>query len=261
MATQTNIFFQATGFTSQRNLPVIQNIEDIIYAEKFEQTSYDHWLFLDDAPLVGRVNNRVLSLQGGATVPPQYSSEGVALTNAKGSALLTDLIDNSATSITAIYVTKCDTTGLHLLGMTLPTSNVTNENGFGVYLSGNKAYVNVKPLIASSGGSLAGLTNNQAITQTDFCLSAVSVNKSSNEVVVYTLQKGIESSAIGAFAGAYENVAKKVAVGNAYYTAGEFGIKTKFIEAIVFDRALTLEEIKGVASRSRARLFHRNIIV
>ncbi|EHU2650156.1 hypothetical protein ACIN5162_1832 [Acinetobacter baumannii OIFC0162] len=259
--TQTNIFFQASGYVSQRNLPIIKNIEDIIYTEKFEQTSYDHWLFLDETPLVGRVNNRVLSLQGGATVPPVYSSEGMALANAKGSAMLTDLTDNSSTSITAVYVTKCTTDTLHLLGMTLPNTNAPNENGFGAYLSGNKAYLNLKPLLANSGGALQGLTNNQAITQAEFCITAVSVNKSTNEVILYTQQNGVESWVEGSFSGIYENMAKKIAVGNAYYNVADSGAKTKYLEAIIFDRALEVDEIKGVASRSRVRLLNRNIVV
>lgn len=258
----TNLLIQDTSFVSSRNdLPVIQNISDVLISTRYEKDSYGHWAFYGNAPLIDKVNSRSLTLQVGATIPPTYNSQGVVLTNAKGSALLSDLIDNATTDITVVLVAKADGTGLYLMGMTLPTTGTTTESGFGAYVSSNKAYVNVKPLIAVSTGGVSNLSTNQTFDQTTPFLVAVSINKANKTVLLYSFKNGVDGQVSSSFLSTYENSSKAVAVGNAYYTASESGFRTTFTEAILYNKALTLNEIKAVAKRCQARLAAKGITI
>lgn len=258
----SNLVFQDTSYVSSRNdLPVVQNISDVLVSTRYEKDAYAHWAFYGNEPLKDKVNSRSLTLQVGAAVPPSYSSQGVTLTNAKGSALISDLIDNTTTNITAIFVAKADGTLLYLMGMTLPTTGSTAESGFGAYASSNKVYVNVKPSAAASTGGVDNLTTDQLIGQTTPFLVAVSVDKAKKTVLLYSFKNGIDAQVSKSFLGTYENVNKAVAVGNAYYNAVESGTRTTFTEAILYNKALTLNEIKAVAKRCQARLAARGITI
>lgn len=258
----SDLFFQARNFISKRSdLPHIQNSKDIYISTKLEADAYGHWIFTGDNPLVDKINNKNLMLQMGATIQPIFTDQGVALTNANGSALISDLVDSANTNITAIFVAKTTNNSLYLLGMTLPTTNSTTENGFGAYLSNDKAYLNLKPNIANSTGSISGITTNQSISQTTHCLVALSVNKATKTAILYTMKDGIDTFISTTFAPNYADSTKKLTIGNAYYSVGEFGLKSTFAEAILYNKALTLNEIKSVANRCRARLQHKNIII
>lgn len=257
-----DLFFQSSNYVSGRNdLPQLKNISNVLQSKKYEADAYGHWVFYGDSPLVDKVNSKLLTLQSGAAVQPVYSNAGVALTNANGSALLSDLVDSVDKSITAIFVAKTDNNSLYLLGMTLPTTASTTENGAGIYLSGDKAYLNVKPLAANTSGGISGLTTNQNVAQTGYCLVAASIDKDKKTALLYTLKNGTDAFASTGFNSDYAASTKKVSVGNAYYAVGEFGTKTTFAEAILYNRALTLNEIRAAASRCSARLAARNIII
>jgi hypothetical protein len=256
----SDLLFQATGFASGRlDLPVVQNVSDVLQTARYEKDAYGHWAFYTDTPLVDKVNSKTLTLQSGAAIQPIYSNEGVALTNAMGSALLSDLADGASTNITAVFVAKTTNNGLYLLGMTLPTSNSTTENGAGVYLSADKAYLNVKPLAANGTGGISGLTTNQNIAQTGYCLVAVSIDKAKKTALLYTMKGSNDAFVSTTFTSDYAASAKKLSVGNAYYTIGEFGTKTTFAEAIFYNKALSLTELKLLASRTKFRLAQNGI--
>lgn len=260
----SDLLFQATNFVSNRSdLPIIQNISDVLVSTRYEVDAYGHWAFYGDAPLIDKVHSRNLTVQAGAAIQPVFSSQGVALTNAKGSALMSDLIDNATTNVTAVYVAKTSGAGLFLMGMTLPTTGSTTENGFGAYISDateySKAYLNLKPAVANTAGGISNLTNNQNIGQTTPFLVAISVDKTKKTVTLYTFKAGVDSFVSSFFTSAYETANKALAVGNAYYTAAEGGARTTFAEAIIYNRALTVNELKAVARRCRARLSGKGI--
>ena len=258
----TDLLFQTTGFTSNRtDLPVTQNITDILTTTKYELDSYGHWVFYDENPLVDKVNAHTLTLQSGAAIQPVYSNAGVELTNAKGSALMSSLVDAAATNITAVFVVKTSGTALSLFGMTLPTTGSTTDNGFGPYASADKVYLNMKPLIASSVGNISGLTTNKNISQTTPFLVAVSVDKTNRTAMLYTFKAGTDAFVSSAFTAPYDDSSKVLAVGNAYYKQVENGARTTFAEAILYNKALSLNELKAVALRCRARLALKNILI
>ena len=256
----SNLCIQVEDYVSQfaGQLPVVQT-QDLIYIEKFEKDAYGHWLFgSDSSSLIDKVNGRSLTLQVGATIPPVYSANHVQLSNLKGNALISDLVDAAATNITAVFIAKASTAGLHIIGGNLPHSSSITASGSGVFVGSNKPYLNLKPLVASSTGMISNVTSNQDIDQTNNLLIAISVNKTTKQCILYTQQNDIESIKTTAYAGTYETSPNKISVGNGYYTAAS-GPTVSFVEAIIYDKALSVAELQAVATRAKLRQQKRGL--
>ena len=256
----SNLCIQVEDYVSPfaGQLPVIQT-EDLIYIEKFEEDAYGHWMFgVDSSSLVDRVNARSLTPQAGAKIPPVYSTNHVQLENLGGNALISDLVDAAATNITAVFIVKVSTTGLHIIGGNLPPTASTTASGSGVFVSANKSYFNVIPLVANATGMISNVTSNQVIDQKNNVLIAISINKTTKLCVIYTQQNGVESSTTSAYTGTYETSPNKISVGNGYYTAVSAST-TSFVEAIIYDKALSVAELQAVASRAKTRQANRGI--
>ncbi len=59
----------------------------------------------------------------------------------------------------------------------------------------------------------------------------------------------------------YESALNKFAFGNnAYSISNATGNTATFAEGVIFDKALTLDEIKAVAARAKSRMKNRGII-
>lgn len=256
----SNLCIQVEDYVSPfaGQLPVVQT-QDLIYIEKFEADAYGHWMFgVDSSSLVDRVNARSLTLQVGATIPPVYSANHVQLANLNGNALISDLVDAAATNITAVFIAKASTAGLHIIGGNLPPSASTAASGSGVFVSANKSYLNSRPLAANATGMISNVTSNQVFDQTNNVLIAISVNKTTKQCIIYTQQNGVESSTTSAYTGTYETSPNKISVGNGYYTAAS-GPTTSFVEAIIYDKALSVAELQAVATRAKLRQQNRGI--
>jgi len=256
----SNLCIQVEDYVSPfaGQLPVVQT-QDLIYIEKFEQDAYGHWMFgVDSSSLIDKVNARSLTLQVGATIPPVYSANHVQLANLNGNALISDLVDAAATNITAVFIAKASTAGLHVIGGNLPPSGLGTASGSGVFVSANKSYLNSRPLAANGTGMISNVTSNQVIAQTNNFLIAISVNKTTKQCIIYTQQNGVESSTTSAYTGTYESSTNKISVGNGYYAAA-LGPTTSFVEAIIYNKALSVAEIQGVATRAKLRQQNRGI--
>ncbi|MFW1890455.1 hypothetical protein [Acinetobacter geminorum] len=264
-----NLTFQNSDFISSRtDLPIIQNVADVLPSTRFESDSYGHWAFYGDNPLKDKVNGRLLTLQTNAAIQPVYTNQGVALTNAKGSALMSDLGDTVTQNITAVYVAQTSGLGLYLLGPSLTNSSSTTESGFGVYAGTDsqdsnkpKIYMNLKPKKADKTGGFENIKTNQEVQFTTPFLVAISVDKAKKTAMLYVLKGDNDSFISTSYTASYEDSLKKIAVGNAYYTAAESGTKTTFAETILYDKALTLNQLKAVAHRCKLRLATKNIII
>lgn len=254
-----NLLFQSTDFISKRNLPVLKTIEDVIYVERFEADAYGHWLFLDNTPLVDRVNNRTMSQLPGAASPPVLSLEGVKLVNQVGNGLISDLADDATTNVTQISICKVNASTLCVVQGNLVGTGNTTASGTGVYTSANKALANMKPIVSNNTGALNGTTINQTLALNEFCLIAHCVNKTAKTLTLYVLNNDVENSVTASFTATYEANAHKVGLGNNYYNSGSLAELT-IVESIIYNKALTLAEIKAVASRSKIRLANRGII-
>lgn len=254
----SNLLFQADTFVSSRALPTLSNIDDLIYIEKYETDAYGHWIFDNNDPLVSKSNGATLTVQAGATTQPVFSSIGVAIGASNGNALISGLTDDATQDVTMVLVCKTSDTTLNILGGTLTNSNSTTENGFGVFASANKTYINAKPLAASNTGGLSNVTTDQVITQTNYFLVAVTIAKSSKTLGIYTQQSNVESNKALIFSSVYDTSAKKVAVGNGYYTSTGAATQT-VVEAIIYDKVLTVAQLQAVAARSKVRMLNRGI--
>ncbi|MDC5381440.1 hypothetical protein OHW70_18170, partial [Acinetobacter baumannii] len=85
-------------------------------------------------------------------------------------------------------------------------------------------------------------------------------DKAKKTALLYTQKNGVESFISTIYTGNYDQSSKKIAVGNAYYDAVESGTRTTFAEAILYNKALGLNQIKAVAQRCKLRLSTKNII-
>lgn len=257
----TQLFFKAANFTSNRATVQLQKVEPLM--QVLENDAYGHWIFGENSSsLTDKVNAKSLILQNTASVLPSYTNSSVTISTALGNALQTDLIDSAAQNFTLCAVVKCNTTALSvLLGNLVPSSDASSS-GFGAFASSGKCYLTAKPTAAAAASSngISSLTTTQNIAQTSNFFIAVSIDKSTKKGVLYITQNSVESNGESSFTGTYESSSKKIAIGNNAYTTSITASNTAtFSEAIIYDKALTLEQIKSVAKRSRERMSDRNI--
>ncbi len=256
----TQLFFQAKNFVSKRSLPKLSNVDDLL--PNLEYEAYGHWVFENtSASLTDKVNNRLLTLQTGATVQPVYSESGVTISTAVGNALVSDLSDTSLQSVTLTAVVKCSNTQLAILLGNLVPSNSTTSSGLAGFASAGKGYLTVKPT-AASGGGFSSLAPVSGHIQTSNFFIAISVDKKTKKGIIYIQQNSAELTNEAVYtASVYENALNKFAVGNIAYTGSNVPANTAtFAEAVIFDKALNLDEIKAVATRSKDRMKNRGII-
>lgn len=256
----SNLTIQINDYVSPfaKYLPKVASIGDLIYVEKHETDAFGHWIFADNSTsLVDKVNNRNLTLQSGATVQPIYTTNSVQLSAKAGNALLSGLSDTATQDVTVALVVKCNQTTLSILGGNLPFSASTTENGFSPFASANKVYQGLKPTKVAETGGFNSVTNNQSLTQTDYMFVVMSVNKSEKSGILYTQQNGVEADIESLYRAAYEN-SSNIAIANSAYSKITSG-SLVYAEAIIYNKALTLTEIKALAKRSKKRLEYRGV--
>ncbi|EPH3736712.1 hypothetical protein ACS1EO_000054 [Acinetobacter baumannii] len=255
----TQLFFQAKNFVSKRSLPKLSNVDDLL--PNLEYEAYGHWVFENtSASLTDKVNNRLLTLQTGATVQPVYSESGVTISTAVGNALVSDLSDTSLQSVTLTAVVKCSNTQLAILLGNLVPSNSTTSSGLAGFASAGKGYLTVKPT-AASGGGFSSLAPVSGHIQTSNFFIAISVDKKTKKGIIYIQQNSAELTNEAVYtASVYENALNKFAVGNiAYLLSNNLDNTATFAEAVIFNKALTLADIKAVAGRTKERMKNRGI--
>ncbi|WP_336956698.1 hypothetical protein [Acinetobacter johnsonii] len=248
----TNLSIQVDGYVSPfaSQLPKVA-VSDIIYIEKFEEDAYGHWLFgADSGSLIDKVNSRALSLQSGATVQPMYGNGFVELGASKGNSLQSNLLDNVGNGFTVSGVVLPGTIDLMVLLGNLGDN--TAPQGAGIFASANKVYLTSRTTVSSlEAGLLIDMSK-------PFFIS-FSVNKTTTVVNIVAMQNGVtyEKTSSGAYTGA----ASALSVGNSRYTtsAAYNSLKNKYYEAIIHDKALSLAEMKGIASRAKTRQAYRGI--
>ncbi|HCU0822834.1 TPA: hypothetical protein OUJ26_001097 [Acinetobacter baumannii] len=253
------LFFQAKNFVSKRSLPKLSNVDDLL--PNLEYEAYGHWVFENSsASLVDKVNNRLLSLQSGAAYNPVYTPTGVTISTAVGNALVSDLSDTSAQSVTLTSVVKCNNTNLAILLGNLVPSSSTASSGLAAFASAGKGYLTVKPT-AASGGGFSSLAPVSGHIQTSNFFIAISVDKKTKKGIIYIQQNSAELTNEAVYtASVYENALNKFAVGNiAYLLSNNLDNTATFAEAVIFNKALTLADIKAVAGRTKERMKNRGI--
>lgn len=255
------LFFQAKNFVSKRSLPKLSNVDDLL--RNLEYEAYGHWVFENTSDsLTDKVNNRLLALQNGATVQPVYSESGVTISTAVGNALVSDLSDTSTQSVTETAVVKCNSTQLAILLGNLVPGDSTTSSGLAGFASSGKGYLTVKTTAATGSRGISSLALASRHNQTTNFFIAISVDKATKKGIIYVQQNSAELTNEAVYAApVYESALNNFAFGNNAYTGSNNPANTAtFAEAIIFDKALTLDEIKAVATRSKNRMANRGII-
>lgn len=248
----TNLCIQVEDYVSPfaTQLPKVQT-EDLIYIEKFEGDAYGHWLFeKDSVSLIDRVNSRSLTLQAGATVQPEYSTNYVRLGAAKGQSLQSGLLDNAVTGYTVSGVVQPEDVSLMVLMGTLGATDA--PQGAGVFTSANKLYVTGRTGVSSLEPGLV-------LDMSKPAFISMSINKTSGVVNIVAMQNGVtfEKTATGA----QVEAGTALSIGNSRYTtsAGYNTLRNKFYEAIIHNKALSIAEMKAVANRAKVRQANRGL--
>lgn len=247
-----NLCIQIEGYVSPfaDQLPKVQT-EDLIYIEKFEDDAYGHWLFgVDGTSLIDKVNSRALTLQAGATVQPMYSENYVRLGAKNGNALESQLLDSAGISFTISAVVYPEgASALSILFGTLQPS--VDNKGAAIFSSAGKVFATARPSVSSLDAGIA-------LDLTKPLFASLSVNKVTNAVNILLLQNGVFYEKVGSTA--YISSGTAIALSNSLYTSSHSILNTKYYEAIIHDKSLSLTEMKAVAMRAKIRLENRGIV-
>ncbi|EPG6924282.1 hypothetical protein L1S80_003894, partial [Acinetobacter baumannii] len=148
-----------------------------------------------------------------------------------------------------------------LLGNLVP-SDSTTSSGLAGFASAGKGYLTVKSTAAAGSRGISSLALASRHNQTTNFFIAISVDKATKKGIIYVQQNSAELTNEAVYtAPVYESALNNFAFGNNAYTGSNNPANTAtFAEAIIFDKALTLDEIKAVATRSKNRMANRGII-
>ncbi|MDS7933594.1 hypothetical protein RMB03_20780 [Acinetobacter sp. V91_7] len=234
-------------FASQ--LPKVET-EDLIYVEKYESDSYDHWMFGSDSnSLIGKVNSHTLTVQNGATVQPSYGDNYVDLSVKGGNALISQLLDSSVTGFTLSGLVKPRTSELSTLMGVLGASSTSD--GFGLFTVGEKLYATIRPQVSSWD---VGIVLDPAMP----VFTSISINKTAGTAVFCAYQDGMfYSKETGNLS--YVNSNLPLSIGNNRY-ASSVNSTTQHFESIIHTKALTVSQIQALAQRMKVRQEHRGVI-
>lgn len=242
-----NVFIEAKGFISQRNLPVVSRVAPIIPEIEYEASAYGHWVFDNSGTqLTSKVGPKVLTVQAGATVQPEYGPNYVELASKNGNALMTDLLDNVA-QFTMMGVIHPRGTGLDISMGTL--SSGTGSTGASCFTSAGVPYITIRtnPASLAVGGS---------IPSDSPLFVALSVDVPTN---TYTALVGIQGQVFTKSGGITWNKSDTaIALGNSRYLSTNVN-KMRAYEFAVFNKSCTLEELINMEYRARKRCQLRGI--
>lgn len=256
----THLFFKAQGFTSDHNLPRLDSVKPLI--DSYEIGAYGHWIFDANASSINdNISNRTLETMAGATVSPTFTKGGLVISLGSGNALLTDLADTATQNVTFCGVVKVYPSGVAMLFGDLPPSGAGANNGLAVFASSatSNSLLTVRPTGGVGADGINSLSAGMPLTFSEYFFVAASIDKLAKQAFVYVQQAKQESSASSTFTGTYVNSGHNFALGNSRYTSVTGGSFT-IAEAIIFDEALDLNAVKGIATRSKKRLQSRDIV-
>jgi|GEM_PF-4421017 len=248
----SNLCIQVEDYVSPfaGQLPVVQT-EDLIYIEKYEEDAFGHWAFGVNADsLKDKVNNRMLTVQAGSTVLPVYTENTINVSAAKGNALQSTLLDNTAFTMAAVV--KPDTTALTIIMGTLGGNDILS--GLGLFVgSDGKIYLTAR-------GGVSSVFMNFTIDNTKPAFLSLSFNPAAQQYAFVALQNDVMYEKTGISALTPSNL--PLGFGNVQYTTSTAfnSIKQKFYEGILYNKALTAAELKNVAMRAKVRQEHHGVI-
>lgn len=253
----TQVFFKASSFISSKATETLKNVQSL-EVEK-ETDAYAHWDFKNDSnSLVDLIGKKTLVVQDGASVQPLYTDTNVQLSLTQGNSLITPLTDTSTQSFTLAAVVKVNQESISILFGNLVQSPNTLYSGTSGFTSNKKGYVTVKPSKGSpaSANGVSSLDVGIVLDTSKYMFLAVTVDKTTKKASVF-ISQGSQSFAEKVYtAPKYENT-NKLAVGNAFYK-GKIGT-ANYSEFVMFDKALTLNQLESLKERALTRSYDKNI--
>ncbi len=238
------------------SLPIIPSGDIDTLGVSYELDSYDHWVFNtgDVGGLVGLNKQRALTPQASVAA---YAATYLSLSTTMGNALLSDLDEvalGKYTLCTIVREPSPQPTGIKPLFGTVVASPAANNLTF---LSGSGA---ARKVFASYSGFTSSLDTTAAIAGDVWYFVASSLDfKADSSHTMKTLVGGtapLEAAGIGAHLAS----GRKWALGNGWYATGAAGTY-QYAEFILYDRALTTDELQAVYARSKARMALQGITV
>lgn len=240
-----NNFFKTTFVSSLTNLAKTTSIASVS-----DNTAKNGELYLfggDSKSLTSLFGNKSLTSKDPTNTT--YSTNGVTIRHTAGSHLESSITD--ASDVTMIAICRVVSTGITVVLGNLNNAGSTTS-GAGVYTSGGKVYLNVRnPSLSLESGA--------TIATDDYFAVAYSINKSTNDVILYVKDNNVEYSKTGLLTSSYLKTGVNQAVGNAVYTTG--GGTIAFADALLFAKALTLDEIKSETAMLIEQANNRGIAV
>ncbi len=221
--------------------------EDMRRLSDVEIGAYDHWIFNGGASsLVGKSAGKVLTVQSTA---PTYSSDWLSISLNQGAGLLTDLGEVSGQADTLAMVCKIATvpTAAIVLGGTLAPSAEPSPGGgsFFITTGGELRLLN--------RGTTQTITDADTLSANTWAFICMSRNMSASGAV-RLLKGGSTVREYLANFSAYVPAPspRKISLGGAYYN-NQAGNTLSIFEAVVYNRALTAQEIGDLYLRAKAR--------
>lgn len=230
------------------NLPTVA-AADMRRLSDVEIGAYDHWIFNGGASsLVGKSAGKVLTVQSTA---PTYSSDWLSISLNQGAGLLTNLGEVSGQADTLAMVCKIATvpTAAIVLGGTLaPSSEPAPQGGGSVFIStGDKLY------LSNRGTSQNGTDTTDTLSAATWAFICLSRNMSASGAVRF-LKGGSTVREYLANFSAYVPAPspRKISLGGAYYN-NQAGNTLSIFEAVLYNRALTSQEMLDLYNRAKSR--------
>ncbi|MCP4589014.1 hypothetical protein [Pseudoalteromonas sp.] len=242
-----NIFTVLDVTSNNPDMPVI-SAADVEYIFPYEKDAYGHWAFGNIQPLVSKVSDKGLTEQ---SVSPVYSENYLTLSG-DGKSLLSDFADSNINcTIATVFKVDSYSDVPVIFGSLGPTSS----GGGGIYMFTNTED-QTGSLFANYRGTNLGntpiATGLSANTWYFLALSREVIDETGKIGLKVKVNEIASVSRNQTNAGLYQPN-ESIACGQAFYGTSQ-GAITDFAEFIIFDKALTIDELNSLYFRSKSRM-------
>ena len=247
-------------------LPVLDSSDiTTLGPQDYETEAYDHWIF----------NNGSLSLKGlkgGAaltpmTLAPSYTGNAISLALSLGGGLKSPLIDRTTHSFAVVFKNNINYAVSAVLAGALANAADANTGSGLVVTTAATGYtqrysiMNARstPTVAAMGAQVPMTEANE-----EWLFMAGSLDASVSGSMTRNFYAGgpAESSVTKTESVAYNVSTQAIALGNGYSNiSGTSGLRIEIAEFILYDKTLSLTDLKALYQRSVSRMAKRGITV
>lgn len=231
-------------------------LSDVEFFGEGEQNSYGHWI-LNSGPaaFTDIVNGRVLTPNG---IAPAYYSNYINISSDSNDyAIKSDLYEPASTGgYTLCGVIRQKSAGLTAITWGTLGTGVDNKGGSTYWAGGN-----ANKWLHTYRGAASSIDSELSQPTDEWYFVAVSVsyiNLTSWQAAM--VLGGVGQSSVGPGTGTYTpNPDQPISIGNIEYSANSSSYD--FAEFILFDSALSINEMQAIYLRSKARMASRGITI